>query len=50
MTAPPVASAPKANTSITLTLSTSDTADTAAVDLFTSYNNYRWAVEHGILN
>ena len=27
-----------------------DTADTAAVDLFTSYNNYRWAVEHGILN
>lgn len=22
----------------------------AALDLFTSYNNYRWAVEHGILN
>lgn len=27
-----------------------DTVDTAAVDLFTAYNNYRWAVEHGILN
>lgn len=27
-----------------------DTVDTAAVDLFTSYNNYCWAVEHGILN
>lgn len=27
-----------------------DTVDTAAIDLFTSYNNYCWAVEHGILN
>jgi len=24
--------------------------DTALVDLFTYYNNYRWAVDHGILN
>lgn len=33
------------------TLAEAQTAvDTAAVDLFTSYNNYRWAVEHGILN
>lgn len=32
-------------------LSEAQTAvDTAAIDLFTSYNNYRWAVEHGILN
>lgn len=27
-----------------------DTVDTAAVDLFTYYNNYCWAIEHGILN
>ena len=27
-----------------------DTVDTAAIDLFTYYNNYCWAVEHGILN
>jgi len=27
-----------------------DTVDTAAVDLFTSYNNYCWAVDYGILN
>ena len=27
-----------------------DAADTAAIDLFTYYNNYCWAVEHGILN
>ena len=27
-----------------------DAVDTAAVDLFTAYNNYRWAVDHGILN
>ena len=27
-----------------------DAVDTAAIDLFTSYNNYCWAVEHGILN
>ena len=27
-----------------------DAVDTAAIDLFTVYNNYRWAVEHGILN
>ena len=23
---------------------------TTGLDLFTSYNNYRWAVDHGILN
>ena len=27
-----------------------DAVDTAAIDLFTYYNNYCWAVEHGILN
>ena len=27
-----------------------DGVDTAALDLFTAYHNYRWAVEHGILN
>ena len=27
-----------------------DTVDTAAIELFTAYNNYCWAVEHGILN
>ena len=27
-----------------------DTVDTAAIDLFTYYNNYRWAVKSGILN
>lgn len=27
-----------------------DSVDTAALDLFTAYHNYRWAVEHGILN
>lgn len=33
------------------TLAEAQTAvDTAAIDLFTSYNNYCWAVEYGILN
>lgn len=27
-----------------------DTAEGAAIDLFTAYHNYRWAVDHGILN
>lgn len=27
-----------------------DTVDSTAIDLFTAYNNYRWAVERGILN
>ena len=27
-----------------------DAVDTAAIDLFTYYNNYRWAVKSGILN
>lgn len=27
-----------------------ETVDSAAIDLFSSYNNYRWAVDHGILN
>lgn len=27
-----------------------DTVDGAAIDLFTAYHNYRWAVDHGILN
>ena len=27
-----------------------DTVDTTAIDLFSAYNNYRWAVDHGILN
>lgn len=27
-----------------------DTVETAQIDLFTYYNNYCWAVEHGILN
>lgn len=27
-----------------------DAVDTAAIELFTYYNNYRWAVERGILN
>ena len=27
-----------------------DAVDTAAIDLFTYYNNYCWAVEHGILS
>lgn len=27
-----------------------DAVDTAAIELFTAYNNYCWAVEHGILN
>lgn len=27
-----------------------DAVDTAAIDLFTYYNNYCWAVEHGIVN
>ena len=30
--------------------SAQQTADGAAIDLFTAYHNYRWAVEHGILN
>ena len=24
--------------------------DSAGIDLFSSYNTYRWAVDHGILN
>ena len=27
-----------------------DKVDGAAIDLFSAYNNYRWAVDHGILN
>ena len=27
-----------------------DKVHSAALDLFTSYNNYRWAVDYGILN
>lgn len=27
-----------------------DTVASAAIDLFSAYNNYRWAVDHGILN
>ena len=27
-----------------------DTVNSAAIDLFSAYNNYRWAVDHGILN
>lgn len=27
-----------------------DQVDTAAIDLFAAYNNYRWAVDYGILN
>lgn len=27
-----------------------DTVDGATIDLFTAYHNYRWAVDHGILN
>ena len=27
-----------------------DQVDTAAIDLFTAYNNYCWAVNFGILN
>ena len=27
-----------------------DTVDSARVDLFSAYNSYRWAVDHGILN
>lgn len=27
-----------------------DQVNSAAIDLFSAYNNYRWAVEHGILN
>ena len=27
-----------------------DTVDGAAIDLFSAYNNYRWAVDYGILN
>ena len=27
-----------------------DKVDTAAIDLFSAYNNYRWAVNYGILN
>lgn len=27
-----------------------DKVNSAALDLFTGYNNYRWAVDHGILN
>lgn len=27
-----------------------DTVNSAAIDLFTAYNNYRWAVDYGILN
>ncbi len=27
-----------------------DTVTTAALDLFTAYNNYRWAVDHGIIS
>lgn len=29
---------------------TQDKVDGAAIDLFSAYNNYRWAVDHGILN
>ena len=27
-----------------------DAVNSAAIDLFSAYNNYRWAVDHGILN
>lgn len=30
--------------------SAQDQVDTAAIDLFAAYNNYRWAVDYGILN
>ena len=30
--------------------SAQETVEGAEVDLFTAYNNYRWAVDYGILN
>ena len=30
--------------------SVQETVEGAEVDLFTAYNNYRWAVDYGILN